>query len=275
MNFLNFSVLALATTLFFIPNDVDAQIFKCVAADGDVKYNEKPCGYKEDTGRVLTGITDRHTPLDCRLTGHFSGFIAEAMKQGRQADEVFNHFGGRDEVSPATRLVIEHVYGYQRNDDISMFEIAGLSLERCELGAFTENVSCADYPQRYLNEVGGCDVASGVANENVVASAKPTAAAQADNQSDNVPKLKRPTATASLTRPAAEPVLAAAVSDNKKVEDYADFEGTPEQRQMKCHEVTSGRLDAVRKKLNGELSEEEQVKYEELQLELRSEFEAC
>ena len=56
--------------------------------------------------------------------------------------------------------VINYVYSFRTNDDVTVERIAGLSLAKCEAGSFGD-ASCGALPSSYTEIVGGCDSADG------------------------------------------------------------------------------------------------------------------
>jgi len=160
MNLVNGSILALAAALLVMPTDAEAKIYKCTAADGGVSYNQQPCAATETTNKVMQGASVRDR-LDCRVARSFSQSVAEAMKAGRTADDLFSQYGGLNFLTPTTVGVINYVYSHKGNLDTSVSRITALSGARCETGSYSRAIDCIDFPQEFIVELGGCQAVKG------------------------------------------------------------------------------------------------------------------
>jgi hypothetical protein len=142
----------------FIPVSALAQIYKCSEADGSIIYAQTPCS----TELVAdTDATSSETEIhDCRYANTFAAWTARLMRAGTTSNEMFDRYGGLNSMSKGSVGVINYVYSFRTNDDVTVERIAGLSLAKCEAGSFGD-ASCSAMPSSYTDTVGGCDSEDG------------------------------------------------------------------------------------------------------------------
>lgn len=159
---LSFSLLAIAGSLLSMPMPADAQIYKCIAADGSVSYSGSPCATDAKVSTVLKGSVAK-APIDCRLVSAFSSSVAQEMKTGTQSKDVIAQYGGMDSLSSTAESIISYVYSFQGESGTTLNRIVSLSEARCENGAFSRATDCQYFPPTYLAIMGGCAVLKGEA----------------------------------------------------------------------------------------------------------------
>lgn len=155
-------MLALAASLLlFAPSKVEAKIYKCIASNGNVSYSQQPCPTSEKTSKVMEGKDEIRERFDCRVARSFSRYVADEMKNGQSADDMFSMYGGIDSISATTVSVINYVFSHKSNVDSSVQRIAALSGARCDSGTYTQEIDCEHFPQQFIDEQGGCSVIKG------------------------------------------------------------------------------------------------------------------
>jgi hypothetical protein len=77
------------------------------------------------------------------------------MRAGSRSDEVFNRYGGLDSLAKGSIGVINYVYSFRTNDDVTEERIGGLAQAKCRAGSFGE-VSCEVLPLSFTEGLGGC-----------------------------------------------------------------------------------------------------------------------
>lgn len=131
-----------------------ADVYKCTAEDGSLTFQQTPC--PEQKVEVVDTQETAPVDLDCRYASRFADFTARYMRAGVRSDEVFTGYGGLDALSRPTIGVINYVYSFRTNKDVSEERIAGLTQSRCQAGSFGD-ASCAAFPSSFTDNLGGCD----------------------------------------------------------------------------------------------------------------------
>jgi hypothetical protein len=97
--------------------------------------------------------------MGCSLASRFAVTAARHMRAGSRSDEVFNRYGGLDSLSKGSIGVINYVYSFRTNDDVSEERIGGLARAKCRARSFGD-VSCEAFPPSFIEGIGGCDAAN-------------------------------------------------------------------------------------------------------------------
>ena len=146
-------LLLLSAVLFTA--EVHADIYKCKDADGNIMYSQTPCK-KQKSEKIGNTTSEKHEATDCSFVGRFAITTARHMRAGSRSDEVFNRYGGLDSLSKGSIGVINYVYSFRTNDDVTEERIGGLAQAKCRAGSFGE-VSCEVLPLSFTEGLGGCD----------------------------------------------------------------------------------------------------------------------
>lgn len=131
-----------------------ADVFKCTAEDGSLTFQQTPC--PEQKVEVIDMQETSTAELDCRYASRFADFTARHMRAGISSNEAFDSFGGLDALSRPSIGVINYVYSFRTNDDVSAERISGLALAKCGAGSFGD-ASCEAFPASFTDGLGGCD----------------------------------------------------------------------------------------------------------------------
>lgn len=149
-------VAALLVTSAFAA-EAHAEIFKCEEADGTLTFSQTPCS-KEAPVTVKTSAGDT-SEFNCSYANKFAFATARTMQSGVPSNEVFNRYGGLDALSKGSIGVINYVYSFRTNDEVSAERIAGLSQAKCKARSFGD-VSCDALPLSFTETLGGCNAES-------------------------------------------------------------------------------------------------------------------
>ena len=145
-------------TILLCSFDVYAGIYKCKDADGGLVFSQTPCPSTQKTLKVIDTKTSHESePGECTYANKFAITTARAMKNGAGSDEVFNQYGGLDSVSKGTLSLINYVYVFRTNKDISIERIAALTQAKCQARGLGD-VNCEELPLSFTDSLGGCDV---------------------------------------------------------------------------------------------------------------------
>lgn len=157
----------LVLTIVFVPvllisYNVHAGTFKCKDKDGGITYSQVACPKHETTDKVMNKKNNQiSSSSNCVHVRMFAKDTADFMKNGADSDEVINHYGGVNSISAGAMIIINHVYGYRLNNDISAKRIGELAQTKCEANSFGQ-IGCEDIPTSYAELMwGGCDDVNG------------------------------------------------------------------------------------------------------------------
>ena len=173
----------LACAFLTAVSDVRAAVYKCVDADGVITYSQAPCPDDPETVTVQGVSTgSRDEDIDCRHANRFALETARTMRGGMYSSDLFDKYGGLDALSKGSINLINFVYRYQANADISSERIAGFAQTMCESGNLPGG-GCADLPVAFTDSLGGC----GADLDTAVSDARRTAPPAAETQASQVP----------------------------------------------------------------------------------------
>ncbi|MDH3273667.1 MAG: DUF4124 domain-containing protein [Gammaproteobacteria bacterium] len=142
-------------TSLFCAVEGRADIYKCKDANGDVMYSQTPCK-KQKSKKIGNTASEKPEPKDCSFASRFAVTTARYMRAGSRSDEIFNRYGGLDALSKGSIGVINYVYSFRTNADVTEERIGGLAQAKCRAGSFGE-VSCEALPRSFTEGLGGCD----------------------------------------------------------------------------------------------------------------------
>jgi hypothetical protein len=131
-----------------------ADVFKCTAEDGGLTFQQTPCPEQKVEKVATQAAADKG--LDCSFANRFAVSTARLMRAGVKSDEVFGRYGGLDALSRTSIGVINYVFSFRTNDDVTVERIAELSGAKCRVGSFGD-ANCEALPLSYTEGIGGCD----------------------------------------------------------------------------------------------------------------------
>ena len=131
-----------------------ADVFKCTAEDGGLTFQQTPCPVQKVEKIATQAVAEKG--LDCSFANRFAVSTARLMRAGVKSDEVFDRYGGLDALSRSSIGVINYVYLFRTNDDVTVERIAELSDAKCRVGSFGE-ANCEALPLSFVEGIGGCD----------------------------------------------------------------------------------------------------------------------
>ena len=147
-------LLALA---FFSSGKATAEIFKCVAKNGELTFSQTPCLEKDSKVTVMnSGSSSNDEPADCEHARRFALDTAQQMKSGAESITIFDSYGGLGALSKGSVSLISYVYQFRTNDDISAVRVSALATAKCRARSFGD-VSCEQLPASFTNRLGSCD----------------------------------------------------------------------------------------------------------------------
>ncbi|MGA8204205.1 MAG: DUF4124 domain-containing protein [Woeseiaceae bacterium] len=213
-----------------------ADIYRCTDPDGGVVFKQTPCA-AEPSDPQTTEETGQPAP-QCDYANRFAFETGRLMRAGLRLDELFNRYGGVDALSRPALGVINYVYSFRTNDDVSVERIASLAETKCRARVFGQ-VACAALPTAFTDNIGGCDGAAGS------------------------------TAPASITGTAPSPAPAL---ENAR-EQAAEALG--EEAVTECKQAYRDQIDAIDVEMRSGYSAEEGERYKERLLSLTERMRQC
>lgn len=147
------TLLFLLIAVFFTV-DAHADIYKCKDADGNLMYSQTPCK-KQESEKLGNSVSKNTEATDCSFAGKFAITTARYMRAGSRSDEIFNRYGGLDSLSKGSIGVINYVYSFRTNTDVTEERIGGLAQAKCRARSFGD-VSCESLPLSFTEGLGGC-----------------------------------------------------------------------------------------------------------------------
>lgn len=145
---------AVLLTVCVFPGGLRAEIFKCKEADGTLTFSQTPCS--KEAPVTVKASTSSTSELNCSYANKFAFATAREMQSGVASNEAFNNYGGLDALSKGSIGIINYVYSFRSNDDVSAERIAGLSQAKCKARGLGD-VSCEALPLSFTESLGGCD----------------------------------------------------------------------------------------------------------------------
>ena len=137
--------------------DVDADVHRCSDADGNIMYSQTPCDAQGSANVNMAGFSSQSTELDCSYANLFALSTARRMRVGTGPTELFNLYGGIDELSKGALGVINYVYSFLTSSGVSVEQIATLTEAKCQAQSLGI-VNCTALPSTYTDTIGGCAV---------------------------------------------------------------------------------------------------------------------
>ena len=149
------SLLALAC---LVPDTAKAQVYKCVAENGELTFSQTPCPDKGSKVTVMSspGSSNREA-ADCEHARRFALNTAQQMRSGADSTTIFDSYGGLGALSRGSVSLISYVFQFRTNDDISAVRVSALATAKCQAWAFGD-VSCEQLPASFTSRLGGCDL---------------------------------------------------------------------------------------------------------------------
>ncbi len=133
-----------------------AAVYKCVADDGSTTYNDTPCAANETIHR-LSKTARSIDSLDCRIARNFAIDAVARMHQDDTAENVFDAYGGVNQISVGARELVNHVFSFKADEKLSSKRVVELTVGRCESGLLGKTMDeCASFPSEFISRSGGC-----------------------------------------------------------------------------------------------------------------------
>ena len=139
--------------------DADADVHRCSDADGNIMYSQTPCDAQGSANVNMAGFSSQSTELDCSYANRFALSTARRMRVGTGPTELFNLYGGLDELSKGALGVINYVYSFLTSSDVSVEQIATSTEAKCQAQSLGI-VNCTTLPPTYTDTIGGCAVST-------------------------------------------------------------------------------------------------------------------
>jgi hypothetical protein len=154
-----FAALVLSAGMIIGSADARADVYRCTDEDGGIVFKQTPCAAKPSEPEKSDELAQQPGP-DCGYANRFAFETGRLMRAGLRSDELFNRYGGIDALSRPAIGVINYVYSFRTNDDVSVERIASFTEAKCRAKAFG-NVDCGVLPTVFTDNIGGCGTDAG------------------------------------------------------------------------------------------------------------------
>jgi hypothetical protein len=142
------------TALLLFSIDAQAEVFKCTAEDGSLTFQQTPCP-EQKVEKVQTAVSASDA-MNCSHARQFAVLAGRFMRSGLRSDELFERYGGLDSLSRSSLGVINYVYTFRTNDDVSVERIAALTQAKCQARSLGD-VNCETLPASYTETLASCN----------------------------------------------------------------------------------------------------------------------
>lgn len=229
----------------------EAEVYKCVASNGDLTFSQTPCPGKDSKVTVeRTVTTGKVDETHCEFAHRFALATAREMKRGVASSTTFDQYGGLDALSRGSVSLISYVYQYRTNNDVSAERVAALSVAKCKAKSFGD-VSCEQLPDAFTNRFGGCEMP-----EKSGGTVIPPAAIAASSPQPTHFQVSQDT-------------LARQQADFRKAEDRT------QQRQAACKDRIRDRIDSINAQLRSGYSASQGTRLKNQRRDLEQQLREC
>ncbi len=133
-----------------------AATYKCIDESGGVTYSQTPCPKNQTTDKLLKSAKKPVRSEDCKFAGAFAQMTFRQMRSGLSTQQLFDRYGGVNNLSQGTRGVINYVYSLKYSTTMRADRIAELTIAKCNAQAFGQ-VACTDFPAQFQEMIFSCD----------------------------------------------------------------------------------------------------------------------
>lgn len=239
-----------------------AEIFKCVAPNGELTFSQTPCPGKDSKVTVERTVTTRNDDeADCKFAQRFALTTARQMKRGVTSSKVFDQYGGLSALSRGSVGLISYVYQYRTNDDVSAERVAALSAAKCKAKSFGD-VSCEQLPASYTNGLGGCEMSDSIV----------------DAMTEEQDRVESPRATGAAPTQQPPRQTHLEVSQETHARQQAEFRkktAREEQQQADCKNRIRRQIDSINAKMRSGYSASQGIGLRDRRRDLEQQLREC
>lgn len=249
-----FTFLFLVIIFGLTASDARAGVYKCVGPDGGITYSQTPCPGQKSEAVQTSARTGGSDAVDCSHANRFALKTAKTMRTGTTSAQIFARYGGLDSLSKGTLGIINYVYGFRSNNDVSVERIASLTQAKCRARSLGD-VSCEALPLSYSEPLGGCDADENDTDEAAVSTRTEASSAAAASTQPNTLSQKT-------------------INNNSRAANEAARE-REEQSHVRCKESKRKAIDAINARMRSAYSSAQGESYRERLRELRKQLRDC
>ncbi|MCH9692884.1 MAG: DUF4124 domain-containing protein [Gammaproteobacteria bacterium] len=241
------------------PATVNAEIFKCVAENGELTFSQAPCVEKGTTVTVMKSGGDfGGEPEECEHARRFALNTAQRMKSGVGSSTVFDGYGGIGALSKGSVSLISYVFQFRTNADVSAARVSALATAKCQARAFGD-VSCEELPTSFTNRYGGCNI------------------------DEDSPELTASAKSAIISTQVAQPqslgASTARVSSQSTVADDRahdrERKALVEERRLECRDRVKSQIESINARLRGGYGVSQGESYKKRRRDLEAKMREC
>lgn len=132
----------LCVVAFLLSTPAIARVYKCKDADGNITYSQTTCAASSEQKQLSNSRTTRSADtrnLDattCRMVGEAAREVFYDVKTGKDAQAIFNRYGGLNGMNPRMLNLINYVGSFRSHGNITSERVSQLSMSKCRSGGF-------------------------------------------------------------------------------------------------------------------------------------------
>jgi len=123
--------------MFSLSSHVMARVYKCQDASGNITYSQTTCVASSDQKQLSSSRKSISVDVTtCKMVGQAAHEIFSEVASGKDAQAIFQSYGGLSGMNPRMLNLINYVAGFRLNEGIRAERVVQLSISKCRNGGF-------------------------------------------------------------------------------------------------------------------------------------------
>jgi len=115
----------------------NARVYKCKDVDGNITYSQTTCVASSEQKQLSSNRKTKSVDATtCNMVGQAAREVFADVKSGKDADTIFQIYGGLNGVNPRMLNIINYVGSFRSHENIRSERVAQLSEGKCRSGGF-------------------------------------------------------------------------------------------------------------------------------------------
>ena len=115
----------------------NARVYKCKDAEGNITYSQTTCVASSEQKQLSSSRKAKTVDgATCSMVGQAAREVFADVKSGKDADAIFQVYGGLNGINPRMLNIINYVGSFRLHDNIRSERVAQLSTGKCRSGGF-------------------------------------------------------------------------------------------------------------------------------------------
>ena len=125
----------LCLTMFSLSSDVMARVYKCKDATGNITYSQTTCAASSDQKQLSSSRKSISVDATtCKMVGQAAHEIFSEVASGKDAQAIFQTYGGLSAMNPRMLNLINYVAGFRLHEGVRAERVVQLSMTKCRSG---------------------------------------------------------------------------------------------------------------------------------------------